>query len=223
MTHQKRLAASRHWPVKRKEITFVTNSSPGPHKKAQSVPLNMVLRDMLKLTKTARETKKILNNGDVIIDNVVKKDHRLPVGFLDVITLKKINKAYIMMYDDSGKLVLKEHSQNYKKPYKIISKKMLKGNKLQLNLFNGKNLLVGKGDYQVGDSLLVENNKITKHFKLEKGQKVFLIGGKHIGSQGVIEEIKQKGSNNKKTVVIKAGQNRFETSKDYAYVIGDAI
>jgi len=223
MTHQKRIAVSKHWPIKRKGIKFITNSSPGTHKKTVSIPLNIVLKNMLKITKTTRETKKVLNDKNILIDNVVKKDHRFPVGFLDIITLKKINKTYMMVYDDVGNLKLKEQNPKYKKPYKIINKKMLKGKRLQLNFFNGKNILVNKGDYKVGDTIILENNKVVKHFKFEKGQKVFLTGGKHIGAQGVIEDIKQQSSEKNKIVVIKTSKGKFETLKNYAFVTGETI
>tara|TARA_Y100000310_G_scaffold280104_1_gene299614 strand:- start:150 stop:818 length:669 start_codon:yes stop_codon:yes gene_type:complete len=222
MSHQKRISASKVWPIKRKGIKFITNSSPGPHKKTESISLNIAVRDILKLTKTTKETKKVLNSESILVDNIIRKDHKFPIGFLDIITLNGINKEYMAIYNEIGKLTIKECKKGCKSPYKVINKTKLKGNKLQLNLSKGKNILVDKENYNVGDSLILEKNKVSKHLKFEKGQKVFLIGGKHIGSQGSIENIKED-SKNKEVVLIKTDKESFETSKEYTFVIGENI
>ena len=54
--------------------------------------------------------------------------------------------------------------------------------------------------------------------KFEKGAFVYLADGKHVGKKGVVEDIKT--SPNKKTrIVLKHKDKRFETLKDYSYVI----
>ena len=75
MTHLKRLVASKTWPIRRKETAYTTRPSPGPHKASVSLPLNVVMRDLLKITASTKETKKVLNSGEILIDHKVRKDH----------------------------------------------------------------------------------------------------------------------------------------------------
>jgi len=56
---------------------------------------------------------------------------------------------------------------------------------------------------------------INTHIKLEKGSTIFLIGGKHLGETGTIEDI----TGNKIIYKIKSNEV-FETLKKYAFVIG---
>ena len=61
--HQKRLTIPVSWPVARKTSVWVPKSSPGPHSSMNSMPLLMVIRDMLKLVDNAREAKRVLYEG----------------------------------------------------------------------------------------------------------------------------------------------------------------
>jgi len=51
MAHLSTLAAPKSWPIKRKGIKWITRPKSGPHNLKSSLPLIVVLRDMLKLTK----------------------------------------------------------------------------------------------------------------------------------------------------------------------------
>ena len=94
---------------------------------------------------------------------------------------------------------------------------MLKKGKIQLNLDGGKNILVQKGKFNPGDSIILDlsKNKIKEQFKFEKGAFILLIGGKHVGDKGNITEINHK----KITFKTKEGE-LLETSKKYAYILG---
>ena len=114
-------------------------------------------------------------------------------------------------------LVKISKEESFLKPSKIIGKTMVSG-KLQLNLYDGKNLLVDKGEYNTGDTLMISlpDQKIKSHLKLDKKSTIFLIGGKHIGEVGKVEDIIE----NKIIYQDNAG-NLVETLKAYAFVIGD--
>ena len=104
------------------------------------------------------------------------------------------------------------------KPCKIIGKTMVRG-KLQLNMFDGKNIFVDKNMYKVGDTLLLSlpEQKISKHLKLDKKSSIFLVGGKHTGEIGNVEDIKEN-----KIIYKDSGGNLVETLKKYAFVVGDS-
>lgn len=217
--HFKRLAAPKTWPINRKGIKFITKSMPGPHRLEIGVPLNILLKNILKYASTTREVKKILNNSEVKIDGTVRKDFRFPVGIFDIIEFTNIHEYFKVVLDRKGKLGLikinKEEAMT--KPCKIIGKTVTKG-KLQLNLFDGKNIIVDKNNYKVGDSvvLTLPEHKISKHLKLDKKSTIFLVGGKHIGEMGDVEDVVES-----KIIYKDQNGNLIETSKEHAFVIGD--
>ena len=221
MSHLKRISSSKRTSLERKGTTFLTCQSPGTHRKGESMALNVVMRDVLGLVDTTREAKKALHSEMVLVNGVPKKDHRLSVGFLDEITFTSSKDTYIMVYNTLGKLELKKQDKKVTRAMKIIGKKILAKGKVQINLFTGKNIILDKkADYSVGDSVVVDKEKVTKHLKFEKGAKVFLTSGKHIGHNGVIEEITETESwLQSKKILVKTKNGTFETSKECAYVL----
>lgn len=220
--HYKRLNLPKTYPeIKRKGVVFITCPAPGPHKLKESMPLNFIIRDFLRYTKTTRETKKLLDEGKILIDNIIRKDHKFPIGFMDTISIPALNEYYRVMYDQKGKfdlIKIKKEDADYK-ICKITNKTILKKGKIQLNLYDGKNILIDKDDYTVGETILIQNNKIIKHLKFGKGALVFLTAGKHTGIVGTVEEIKRLPGSTKDIIIIKQDSSTIETLKEYAFVI----
>ncbi len=217
--HLKRLAAPKAWDVKRKGIKFITKPSPGPHGLDAGMPFSVLLRDILKNADTLREIKKIINMNEIKIDGKIRKDFKHPVGLFDTIEFKNTNEYFRIILSRKGKieLVKIKKEEASLKPCKIIGKTMVNG-KLQLNLYDGKNILADNGVYKVGDTLLLilPEQKINRHLKLDKKSTIFLTGGKHTGEIGNVEDILE----NKVIYKDKEG-NLIETSKKYAFVVGD--
>ncbi len=216
--HLKRLAAPKKWQIVRKKRKFITKPASGPHGLGSGIPLGVLLKEVFGYANTTREAKKILNLGGIKIDCTTRKDFRFPVGFFDTIEFTDINEHFRVMLDKKGKLILVKINKDEAvvKPCKITGKTMV-GGRMQLNLYDGKNLLVDNGAYKVGDTLILSlpEQKIAKHLKLEKKSVIFLIGGRHIGETGSIEDITQN-----KITYKDQGGNLIETSKKYAFVIG---
>lgn len=217
--HLKRLAAPKTWQIERKGPKFVLKPVPGPHKIELSMPLGIILKEILKQANTLKEVKKILNSGGIKVDGVERNDFRFPIGIFDVIQLTTLDENYRVILNRRGKISLikigKEESST--KPCKITGKTMVKG-KLQLNLYDGKSILVDNNSYKVGDTIILSlpENKISKHIKLDRKSAIILIGGKHIGEVGNVDEIIER------RVVYKDENGELvETSKDYAFVVGD--
>lgn len=217
--HLKRLGMPKSWPTKRKGIKFVVKPRPGPHKQSNCIPVNILLKDILKIAKKQKEVKKVLNTNSFLVDNKIRKDIRFPLGIMDTISID--NKDYRLIINKKGKFdlltITKEKASE--KISKIIGKKILKQKKIQINLYDGKNLIVDKKLYKTGDSVIVLKNKIKKHLKFEKGAIIYLIGGKHIGEIGKLEDVKKFKAATKDIIVINVGKTKIETSKDYAFVI----
>ena len=218
--HLKRLATPKTWNIKRKGYKFVTKPAPGPHNIETGMPLCILLKDILNYASTNIEVKKILNTNEIKIDGKSRKDSRFPVGIFDTIELTNLNECFRVILNGRGKigLIKIKKEESLLKPCKIIGKTIVNG-KMQLNLYDGKNIFVNNNGYKVGDSVLLTlpEQKISKHLKLGKNSIIFLIGGKHIGEIGNIEDI----FGNKIIYKDKSG-NLIETSKKYAFVIGDS-
>ena len=217
--HLKRLGMPKSWPTKRKGIKFVVKPRPGPHKQNECIPISILLKDVLKMVKTLKEVKKILNTNTFLVDGKVRKDYRLPLGVMDMISIE--NKYYRLVLNKKGKFDLLPISKEKasEKISKIIGKKIINKNKFQINLYDGNNILVDKDTYKIGDSVIISDKKIKKHLKFDKGSIIYIIGGKHIGEIGKLEEIHSYKEVTKDTIMISVGKEKITTSKNYAFVI----
>ena len=72
--HLKRLDMPKTWQIKRKGIAYVARPKPGPHNFKLGLPLTVMLRDIMKIAKTKRDVKNILNNNEVLVDGVRRKE-----------------------------------------------------------------------------------------------------------------------------------------------------
>jgi Ribosomal protein S4E len=222
VTHQKRLSIPRSWKAGKKGYKWVSTTRPGPHSQARSLPLGIIIRDILKLVDNSREGKRILSEGKVLVDGIPRKDLRFPVGLFDVITLPLINETYRMFQDEKGRLVLhKLDATNVNKLCRINNKTTIKGGKVQLNLNDGTNIL-GSNEYGTKDSLILSlpDKQIVKHLQFKVGNLAMVVGGRHSGEIGKITEIKEVKSSRHNTVAI-SGETDFETIEDYVIVIGE--
>jgi small subunit ribosomal protein S4e len=223
--HLKRLNAPRTLQLHRKEETWTIKSSPGPHPFEESIPLGLVIRDYLNLADTLKETKRIISSGEILVDNVKRKDHKFPCGIMDVISIPKIKKDYRVLFNRRGKLILVPISSKEAtwKLYRIENKTIVKGKKIQLNLHDGNNIIVKKDEYKTGDVLKIsfKDKKIDDSFKFEKGTISIIIGGNHIGEVANIEEIEIISSSKPNLTKMK-GKNDFSTLQRYVFPIGKA-
>ncbi|OPY53971.1 MAG: 30S ribosomal protein S4e [Methanosaeta sp. PtaU1.Bin112] len=219
--HQKRITVPVSWPIAKKTHAWVAKSSPGPHCSENSIPLLVVVRDMLKLVDNAREAKRILYEGKVLVDGKVQKDYKLPIGIFDVIAVPSNDQQFRMLKDEKGMFYLSTlEAGKVRKLARIENKTFLKGKKQQLNLSDGSNKLV-EGSYKVGDSLVLSlpDKNIEDLISFKIGNLAMVVGGKHSGQTGKIKEIiTVKGSQQNRIII--SGDEEFETIKDYVYMIG---
>ena len=220
--HQKRISAPKSWHISKKSNKWITSTRPGPHHKEQSLPLAIVLRDVLSLVDNRAEAKRVLSEEKVLVDGVVVKDLRFPVGLFDVISIPLNNAAYRVLLDRKGRLALhKLDDLNANKLCRINNKITIKGGVTQLNLSDGKNL-IGPNNYKAKDSLIlsIPGKEVVKHLEYRVGNLAMIIGGKHTGEIGTIKEINTVRSSKHNTVKI-SGEYDFETIEDYVVVIGE--
>ena len=222
--HLKRFKAPKNWPISPKENVWTVKPAAGPHSIEGSLSLLVVIRDILGLADNSREAKRIINTGKVLVDGRARKDYKYPVGFMDVVQIPISGEVYRVLPDLKGRLTLHpipKEDEGFKL-CKITNKTTLKEGKTQLNLHDGRNIIV-EDSFSAGDvvSLNIPDQEISDNFKFEEGSLVLITGGKHIGEIGTINEININKSSNPNTVVVENNKKEnFLTLKDYAFVIG---
>lgn len=225
--HLKRLAAPRAWSIPRKKKVWTVKPAAGPHNARKAVPLLLVVRDLLKHASTAREAKRIIREGQVLVDKKVRKDYKFPVGLADVVEIPSLKERYIVLFDSRGKIILKNITlKNSKaKLCRIMDKTLVRGGKTQLNLHDGRNLLLNKKDdvYKTKDSLLLDLDKksIKGHYKFKEGSLALITSGKHASKIAKIKEIRINRGPGANTVVLEDKGSEFQTIDDYVFVAGD--
>ena len=218
----KRYSAPEQWKIQKKAYTWVSRASPGPHPLKMSIPLQILVRDVLKFTDTSKEAQKIIKSGKILVDKKERKDPRYPVGLMNLIDIPSLKKTY-RVFPDKKSLFVNEVKEDSTKLCRINGKRTLKKGLFQLILHDGRNLLTNENLYKLGDSLLINlpDQKILKHFQLKTGESAFVISGKNIGFHGVIKDIKErKYMRESSKVVLEKEKTKIETLKDYV-LVGD--
>jgi len=226
MTHMKRLLAPKFWRVPVKQKKWVVKPRPGPHKKLESIPLLIIVRNVLKLVDNASDAKKIIKAKEIFVDGKPRRDQKYPVGLFDVIEIPKLNKQYRVVPSKAGLDLIETSKQEAKtKLCKIKRKTMNKKGVLQLNLHDSKNILVDKKtktDFKTGDSLLVElpSQKIIEHLKRDKGMLAMITRGQNRGTIAKIKEIMITRTREQNKIICETKGKEFEAIADYVFVVG---
>lgn len=222
--HLKRFLAPTHWKIPKKVYTWVTKPSPGPHPSYDCIPLQVLIRDVLKLAEGGKETKQIIKARNVCVDGKVKRDPKYPVGLFDLVWIPKLKKHYRIVLGKHGLMPTEVKEQECKlKLFRVEGKTWLRGKRLQLNLSSGKNLLVEQDKYKVGDSLLLEvpENKVIKHFKLEPGCLVLITKGTHRGKLVRVVQVLEGKFKTPPRLVCACNGNMLEVLVQNAFVVGE--
>jgi small subunit ribosomal protein S4e len=222
--HLKRLASPRAWHIPKKAATWSPKPRPGPHAMDKSVPVGLLVRDYLKLADTMREVRRILGAGEVMVDGKVAKDPKQVVGFMDVLSIKKTGQNFRALYDHHGRIVLHPIQANAAtwKLCRIEDKTTVKEGRTQLNLHDGRNVLVKEKTYKTGDvvKMSLPEQKVLAHYPLSQGSVAVITGGKHIGELASVASVEVTRNPKPNLVAMKAGDREFSTIKPYVFVVG---
>ncbi len=215
--HLKRIAAPRTWVLDRHERTYTLRPNSGSHTLESGLALGFILRDILKLGATTHEVRKILINTEVLVDGKRTKDYRFMVGFFDVLSIPELKKHYRVIFDRKGRLTIIEipATESNVKVSKVVGKSLICGGKVQLHLYDGKNIL-SDVTVKVGDSILVSlpDLKVKEVFPLNVGSAVFLAQGKHSGDMGTVKELKPEEA------IYTSSKGDVATARSYLFVVG---
>ncbi len=218
--HLKRINAPNTWPIERKTTKWISRPRLGSQSMNKSLSLNTIIKEILKIVKTSKEVRAILNKGLVKVDGKVRKDPNFPVSILDVVSI--LDENYRLFINTKRKLFLHKVKKTDAtiKPKKIIGKKILKGNKLQINFIDGNNLLSKEDKVKVSDTIVYENDKEKDKLKFEKGSLIYLIEGKQVGKIGVIKEVQLSKGTQPTKILFQSEKKDYTTLKDFAIVVG---
>lgn len=222
--HVKRLDQPERWKLPRKEETWGPKPRPGPHAASDSLPLVAAIRDLLGKANSSREAKQAISNGRVLVDNRECRDHRRGLGFMDAVSMPGADDYYRVLYDTIGRIALMEITEDEAewKLVRIEDKSHVPGGRTQLNMHDGRNILVKEDDYSTGDVLRIKlpDQEIGEHFTFEKDAPVYVTGGTHIGQLATISEIKTVRSSAPNLIQLE-NETEFQTIQDYVFVVGE--
>ncbi len=187
--HMKREIVPKNWPIARKGTTFVVKST------SKGIPILVVLRDLMKISRTRKEVKKAIHRKDLLISGKPVNDEKKSLELYDVLTIIPTKKNYRIILSEKGKYDIEEISEkdSKEKVSKVIRKTTLKGKKTQVNLSDGRNYITDI-KCSPGDSVVVdlEKKKIVKTLPIHEKSEVLVIGGKHAGTKGTIIKVDEE-------------------------------
>jgi small subunit ribosomal protein S4e len=219
--HMKRLAAPRSWPLKRKANVFITKQNAGAHSVEDSMAAVVVLRDMIEACDTAREAKRIIGNRELFVNGKAVKDPKAPIGFMDAVSIPKMDLYYRMFITNKGKLTLVPISKDEAAwgLYKIQDKTVVKDGKFQLNLSGGRNIVLDKNDYKCNDTLKVEyeGQKVLECYPFAAGSTVLIKEGAQSGKIKIVKEVQIIRGSAPNVVVF---SDDTQTILDNCFIIG---
>jgi small subunit ribosomal protein S4e len=227
----KREVSPAFWPIHRKDQAWAVHPSPGPHGIRESLPLLVVLRDLLGYAEIRREAEILLVEGKIKVDGRRRADERFPVGLMDVIEIPDANKYFRVLPSGSGLILHPISREECKfKICRIESKTTERGGQVQLNLHDGRNLLIKAEEplrandniYKIYDVLKVEisNQEVMDHMSFGEGMLALVTGGKSRGRYGKVLNIERRPGF-AETVTLRTPEGKeIRTIIDYIFLVG---
>jgi len=213
MTRLKRLFAPKWWPIERKNKKY-TFAPRGAYKRELSLPLLLFVRDVLKLAENRKEAWNVIKKGEILVDGRKRKDPNFGLGLFNVIEIPSVKKTWRAVPKNGLSFIEIPENESKLKLCKIVDKKSLKGNKTQINLNDGRNILTNE-KYSTYDSLLIQvpEQKIVDHIKFAEKSVCMIFKGKNAGMIGKIKTIE-------KDRILMDNEKTVEVPKDFVIVVG---
>jgi len=189
--HLKRLNAPKHWMLDKLTGVYAPKPSPGPHKTRECLPLVIFLRNRLHYALTCNEVKKILQQDLVQVDGKVRRDPTFPAGFMDVVTIKKTNEQFRLIYDVKGRFTVHRITPEEAR-YKLcrITRKGVGAKGVPYVVtHDARTIRYPNPDISVNDTAIVdiESGSITDNVPFESGNLCMITGGRNLGRVGIIQ------------------------------------
>lgn len=229
--HLKRLAAPPVVKIPRKRYRFVPRSIPGRHPYHLSIPLAVIVRDVLGLAETYAEAKKVIRLGKIVVDGETVREPRFGVGLMDVISIPSIEKTYRVLPRFGKGLELLEISSDESniKPCQVRRKQHVDGGAIQFTLHDGRNLQFPSNSelvssVKVGDTFLIEvpSHEVKNIFRRVENYYCLITAGSRMGLHGRLVRLEsERRYPAKRQGELESSMGKVVTILDYFMPVGD--
>ena len=192
----------------------------------------IIIREILGYARTAKEAIRIISTGKVKIDGVVRRDHRFPVGLMDVLQIKGADQVFRVLPKPNRGLIptpISEKEAGFKL-CKILGKRNIEGGKIQINLHDGRSLILpvqtGRQktdvEYAPGGAMQLglPKQNLMGVVPFQTGAVGLVIDGRNQGIFGKITTITPGTHARPRIVKIETSTEAFDTPAEYVIPVG---
>ena len=206
--------------VSKKETYWIIHTKSGPHSKSTAMPLGLIIRNFAKIATTLREAKSVLNNGEIKVNGIIRKDHQFPVGLFDVVSVEKQKLYFRIVLDDKERLILKTlEKESKEKVSKVTNKKMTKKG-VQITTNDGRVYFGVKADVEDSLKIKLPEGKVEEIIKFEDGALAYVTKGAHAAETATVKGIVAGTARRKELVKLANKTEEFETIAENVFIIG---
>jgi small subunit ribosomal protein S4e len=182
---------------------------------------------MLRYTATGKEAKMVVKLGKVKVDGKTRLNERFPVGLMDVVTLPDAGESYRVLPGRGRRLVLHQVKGDEIgiKLCRIIGKRTLRSNEIQLRLHDGRTLKVpADTPYNVNDVIEIKlpSQEIVEHVAFKDQLPIIITGGRSQGETGMIIGLGDEPGWKKTATVRTPKGEDIRTLTKYVFPVGSA-
>ncbi|KAI8852759.1 40S ribosomal protein S4 [Chytridium lagenaria] len=205
--HLKRLNAPKHWMLDKLTGTWAPRPSPGPHKLRESLPLVVFLRNRLKYALTGKETKSIVMQRLIKVDN------------------KKTGENFRLVYDVKGRFTIHRIGSEEAK-YKLMKVKSVKVGAKSIPYavtHDGRTIRYPDPSVKVNDTIKfdLESQKAVDFIKFEVGNLAYITGGRNMGRVGTVTHRERHHGGFDIVHIKDAIGHQFATRLTNVFIIGE--
>jgi small subunit ribosomal protein S4e len=220
----KRLAAPKHWMLSKMTGTFAPKPRSGPHKTRECVPLMVILRDRLKYALSYRECLMIVKQRFIKVDGKIRRDHKFPIGMMDVITMERTDDKYRVVYDHKGRfsLVPIKAEDTKMKLCKVKNVRTETHRVPALCTHDGRTIRYPDPLIKVNDTVVLdlETNKIKDFVRFRVGNQAICTSGQNVGRVGEVIGIEKHPGGFDIVHLKDKADNTFTTRSRNVFIIG---
>lgn len=221
--HLKRIAAPPSWGLESTGGTFAVRPLPGGFPKKLSIPIKYIVERFLGVAHTAKEVHYILLSKMIAVNGKDVVSPKTTVGLFDVITVKKTNQHYRLIFNVQRKFKLHKISAE-EAQFRLtkVTHKYVEENVPYTSTIDGYNFRFVDPLVNVSDTVKVDvkSKKVVDYLKFEVGNTVFVYGGSNIGRVGVIKRIEKIGVSDSSIYLEDANSKSFTVLQSRSMVIG---
>lgn len=205
---------------------FAVRPSSGPHKLRQSIPIQLFLRDKLKVAMNGNEAKMILHQkeGLVLINKHIRRDAKYPIGLMDVVEIPKMNGFWRCLYDVKGRFTfvkIKKAEAGFVL-CRIVRKQMGSNQIPYIVTGDGRTIRFPDSKIKMHDTIKfdIEKKQVVETYPFDIGNIAFISDGSNRGRVGIITRITKLDGANDIVTLKDARGHELSTRIDYVFIIG---